>query len=172
MSSEKVCSYQDVLNYLNLTKANEMFSLTRPVKDYKKPTEVFLEVLLYAILDVVSGWSFFTILAYQDIRRYFTSLIHLRFVRSKWMTVSNRVFGSLSTSKICRWYGKIRLLLPLSNLIMIERKSWCKNVFEDNFSITVTFPLNGRQRLMSVMIQYEVLQRDRISASSALGAHT
>jgi len=45
MSSEKVCSYQDVLNYLNLTKANEMFSLTRPVKDYKKPTEVFLEVL-------------------------------------------------------------------------------------------------------------------------------
>ncbi|XP_072229703.1 5-hydroxytryptamine receptor 3A-like [Leuresthes tenuis] len=52
MSSEKVCSYQDVLNYLNLTKANEMFTLTRPVKDYKKPTEVFLEVLLYAILDV------------------------------------------------------------------------------------------------------------------------
>ncbi|KAM9716173.1 LOW QUALITY PROTEIN: uncharacterized protein ACNS7B_022270 [Menidia menidia] len=52
MASDKVCSYHDVLNYLNLTKANELFSITRPVKDYKKPTEVFLEVLLYAILDV------------------------------------------------------------------------------------------------------------------------
>ncbi|XP_041830756.1 5-hydroxytryptamine receptor 3A-like [Melanotaenia boesemani] len=49
---EKVCSYQDVLNHLNLTKANELFSMTRPVKDYRRPTEVFLEVLLYAILDV------------------------------------------------------------------------------------------------------------------------
>ncbi|XP_041819281.1 5-hydroxytryptamine receptor 3A-like [Chelmon rostratus] len=49
---ERVCSYQDVLNYLNLTKDNELFSMTRPVKDYKQPTEVSLEVLLYAILDV------------------------------------------------------------------------------------------------------------------------
>lgn len=54
-SSEKVCSYQDVLNYLNLTKSNELFSMTRPVKDYKQPTRVSLELLLYAILDVVSG---------------------------------------------------------------------------------------------------------------------
>lgn len=54
-SSEEVCSYQDVLNYLNLTKSNELFSMTRPVKDYKQPTRVSLELLLYAILDVVSG---------------------------------------------------------------------------------------------------------------------
>ncbi|XP_047465704.1 5-hydroxytryptamine receptor 3A-like [Mugil cephalus] len=51
-SSEKVCSYQDVLNYLNLTKGSDLFSMTRPVKDYRKPTRVSLEVLLYAILDV------------------------------------------------------------------------------------------------------------------------
>lgn len=54
-SPEKVCCYQDVLNYLNLTKSNELFSMTRPVKDYKQPTRVSLELLLYAILDVVSG---------------------------------------------------------------------------------------------------------------------
>ncbi|XP_050925213.1 5-hydroxytryptamine receptor 3A [Lates calcarifer] len=51
-SSETVCSYQDVLNYLNLTKSNELYSMTRPVKDYKQPTTVSLHVLLYAILDV------------------------------------------------------------------------------------------------------------------------
>ncbi|XP_068162286.1 5-hydroxytryptamine receptor 3A-like [Antennarius striatus] len=51
-SSEKVCAYQDVLDYLNLTKTNELFFMTRPVKDYKQPTQVCLEVQLYAILDV------------------------------------------------------------------------------------------------------------------------
>ncbi|KAI3365101.1 hypothetical protein L3Q82_010211 [Scortum barcoo] len=50
---DRSCSYQDVLNHLNLTKNNELFSMTRPVKNYKKPTRVYLEVLLYAILDVV-----------------------------------------------------------------------------------------------------------------------
>lgn len=29
--------------------------MTRPVKNYKRPTEVSLEVLLYAILDVVGA---------------------------------------------------------------------------------------------------------------------
>ncbi|XP_058477480.1 5-hydroxytryptamine receptor 3A-like isoform X2 [Solea solea] len=51
-SSEKVCTYQDVLNHLNLTKNNELYYMTRPVKDYKQPTKVSLDVLLYAILDV------------------------------------------------------------------------------------------------------------------------
>ncbi|XP_069015938.1 5-hydroxytryptamine receptor 3A-like [Embiotoca jacksoni] len=51
--SERNCSYQDVLNYLNLTKTNELYSMTRPVRNYKHPTRVSLEVLLYAILDVV-----------------------------------------------------------------------------------------------------------------------
>uniref|UniRef100_A0A8C5DDZ0 5-hydroxytryptamine receptor 3C-like n=2 Tax=Gouania willdenowi TaxID=441366 RepID=A0A8C5DDZ0_GOUWI len=46
------CSYQDVLNYLDLTRANELFSMTRPVKNHTKPTVVYLELALYAILDV------------------------------------------------------------------------------------------------------------------------
>ncbi|MEQ2179530.1 hypothetical protein GOODEAATRI_025970 [Goodea atripinnis] len=50
---EQNCSYQDVLNYLNLSGNNELYSMTRPVKNYKNPTQVSLEVLLYAILDVV-----------------------------------------------------------------------------------------------------------------------
>ncbi|XP_072230087.1 5-hydroxytryptamine receptor 3A-like [Leuresthes tenuis] len=53
VSFETNCSYQDVLNYLNLTRNNELYSMTRPVKNYKRPTLVTLEVLLYAILDVV-----------------------------------------------------------------------------------------------------------------------
>ncbi|XP_041830762.1 5-hydroxytryptamine receptor 3A-like [Melanotaenia boesemani] len=53
ISSEQGCSYQNVLNYLNLTRSNELFSMTRPVKNYNTPTHVSLEVLLYAILDVV-----------------------------------------------------------------------------------------------------------------------
>ncbi|XP_028332540.1 5-hydroxytryptamine receptor 3A-like isoform X2 [Gouania willdenowi] len=48
-----LCSYQDVLNYLNLTRNNELYTMTRPVKNYRHPTDVSLEVLLYAILDVV-----------------------------------------------------------------------------------------------------------------------
>ncbi|XP_070847203.1 5-hydroxytryptamine receptor 3A-like [Chaetodon trifascialis] len=53
VNPERECSYQDVLNHLQLTKNNELFSMTRPVKNYKRPTSVSLEVLLYAILDVV-----------------------------------------------------------------------------------------------------------------------
>uniref|UniRef100_A0A3P9N5C6 Uncharacterized protein n=1 Tax=Poecilia reticulata TaxID=8081 RepID=A0A3P9N5C6_POERE len=51
-SFERVCSYLEVLNYLNLNRGNDLYSLTRPVKDFRKVTEVHLEVLLYAILDV------------------------------------------------------------------------------------------------------------------------
>ncbi|XP_034715348.1 5-hydroxytryptamine receptor 3A-like [Etheostoma cragini] len=50
---ERNCSYQDVLNHLSLTKNNELYSMSRPVKNYKHPTQVSLELLLYAILDVV-----------------------------------------------------------------------------------------------------------------------
>lgn len=56
INSEQNCSYQDVLNYLNLSSNNELYSMTRPVKNYKNPTLVSLEVLLYAILDVVSNY--------------------------------------------------------------------------------------------------------------------
>ncbi|XP_022598034.1 5-hydroxytryptamine receptor 3A-like [Seriola dumerili] len=52
-SSEKVCSYQDVLDYLNLTTENSVFKLTRPVLDYTHPTVVELDIILYAILAVM-----------------------------------------------------------------------------------------------------------------------
>lgn len=53
--TENNCSYQEVLNHLKLTKSNELYTMTRPVKNYRHPTLVSLEVLLYAILDVVSS---------------------------------------------------------------------------------------------------------------------
>ncbi|XP_037836868.1 5-hydroxytryptamine receptor 3A [Kryptolebias marmoratus] len=49
----KVCSYQDVLDYLNLTVDNSVFKLTRPVLDHTHTTVVKLDVYLYAILAVV-----------------------------------------------------------------------------------------------------------------------
>ncbi|XP_030578912.1 5-hydroxytryptamine receptor 3A-like, partial [Archocentrus centrarchus] len=52
-SSQKVCSYQDVLDYLNLTTDNSVFKLTRPVLDYTHPTIVQLDIILYAILAVI-----------------------------------------------------------------------------------------------------------------------
>ncbi|XP_078147020.1 5-hydroxytryptamine receptor 3A-like [Centroberyx gerrardi] len=53
VSSQKVCSYQDVLDYLNLTKSNEVFTLTRPVLDHTHPTMIKLDVILYSILAVM-----------------------------------------------------------------------------------------------------------------------
>nr|XP_015818327.2 5-hydroxytryptamine receptor 3B [Nothobranchius furzeri] len=46
------CSYLDVLNYLNFTKNKEMYTLTRPVKDHKQKTNLYLVMVVYAILDV------------------------------------------------------------------------------------------------------------------------
>ncbi|XP_033969384.1 5-hydroxytryptamine receptor 3A-like isoform X2 [Trematomus bernacchii] len=45
-------SYEDVLKHLNLTKTKELYSMIRPVKDYREPTRVYLEMLLLAVLDV------------------------------------------------------------------------------------------------------------------------
>ncbi|KAK5851087.1 hypothetical protein PBY51_001908 [Eleginops maclovinus] len=52
-SSEKVCSYQEVVDYLNLTTNNNLYKLTRPVLNYKHPTVVQLDIILYAILAVI-----------------------------------------------------------------------------------------------------------------------
>ncbi|XP_017291595.2 5-hydroxytryptamine receptor 3C [Kryptolebias marmoratus] len=49
----KVCSYQDVLDYLNLTVDNSVFKLTRPVLDHTHTTVVKLDIILFAILAVV-----------------------------------------------------------------------------------------------------------------------
>ncbi|XP_078136077.1 5-hydroxytryptamine receptor 3A-like [Sander vitreus] len=47
------CGYQDVLNYLNLTKNKDKYTMARPVKNFKKPTRVHLQIVIYGILDVV-----------------------------------------------------------------------------------------------------------------------
>uniref|UniRef100_UPI003AAA536A 5-hydroxytryptamine receptor 3A-like n=1 Tax=Centroberyx gerrardi TaxID=166262 RepID=UPI003AAA536A len=52
VSSQKVCSYQDVLDYLNLTRGNEAFTSTRPVLDHTHLTTVQLDISLYSILAV------------------------------------------------------------------------------------------------------------------------
>ncbi|XP_029954727.1 5-hydroxytryptamine receptor 3A-like [Salarias fasciatus] len=46
------CRYQDVLNYLNLSKSNDLFSMSRPVENHKSTTKVTLIVAISAILDV------------------------------------------------------------------------------------------------------------------------
>ncbi|KAF1373665.1 hypothetical protein PFLUV_G00241310 [Perca fluviatilis] len=50
--SRKTCSYQDVLDYLKLNKNNDMYTMTRPVKDFKNRTWVHLQIVIYGILDV------------------------------------------------------------------------------------------------------------------------
>ncbi|XP_077407234.1 5-hydroxytryptamine receptor 3A-like [Vanacampus margaritifer] len=52
-SPGKVCSYQDVVDHLNLTSSNRAFQLTRPVLDHTHPTVVELSIILYSILAVV-----------------------------------------------------------------------------------------------------------------------
>ncbi|XP_011490766.1 5-hydroxytryptamine receptor 3A-like isoform X1 [Oryzias latipes] len=50
--SKENCSYHKVLEHLKLTKENELYFMNRPVKDHKHKTPVYLEMYLYAILDV------------------------------------------------------------------------------------------------------------------------
>lgn len=52
-----MCSYQDVLDHLNLTADNGAYKLTRPVLDHTQTTTVELDIILYAILSVVGASS-------------------------------------------------------------------------------------------------------------------
>uniref|UniRef100_A0A8C7XAV8 5-hydroxytryptamine receptor 3A n=1 Tax=Oryzias sinensis TaxID=183150 RepID=A0A8C7XAV8_9TELE len=51
-TSEENCGYQNVLEYLNLTKDNNLFVMSRPVKHHRSTTNVYLDMVIYAILDV------------------------------------------------------------------------------------------------------------------------
>nr|XP_020469509.1 5-hydroxytryptamine receptor 3A-like isoform X2 [Monopterus albus] len=51
-SSVGNCSYQAVLKHLDLTRNNQLFYMSRPVDNHTKTTHVFLDVKLYAILDI------------------------------------------------------------------------------------------------------------------------
>ncbi|XP_054860200.1 5-hydroxytryptamine receptor 3A-like [Amphiprion ocellaris] len=46
------CSFQAVMKYLNLTKDNPKYTLNRPVKDHSSRTEIYIAMMIYAILDV------------------------------------------------------------------------------------------------------------------------
>ena len=59
LGSDKVCSYHDILDHLNLTRDNEVYTSTRPVLDHTHLTLVRMDLALYAILAVVSLWFVF-----------------------------------------------------------------------------------------------------------------
>ncbi|XP_036383719.1 5-hydroxytryptamine receptor 3A-like [Megalops cyprinoides] len=59
-SPGKVCSYQDVIDFLNLTRSNEVYTSARPVRDWTHPTVVYLDIYLYAILAVIEKSQIFT----------------------------------------------------------------------------------------------------------------
>uniref|UniRef100_UPI0037E9C3DC 5-hydroxytryptamine receptor 3A-like n=1 Tax=Semicossyphus pulcher TaxID=241346 RepID=UPI0037E9C3DC len=46
------CNYRDLLQYLNLTENKDLRSMSQPVLDSKDSTDIYLDVALYAILDV------------------------------------------------------------------------------------------------------------------------
>lgn len=48
------CSYHHFLNYLNLSENKNLYSMLRPVRHHKITTELYLKMVIYAILDVVS----------------------------------------------------------------------------------------------------------------------
>lgn len=62
LSISEGCSFQDVLKHLNLTKADEKFTVSRPVRDHRNLTWVLLEMKIYAILDVVSCYKILLLL--------------------------------------------------------------------------------------------------------------
>uniref|UniRef100_A0A4W6DEC6 Uncharacterized protein n=1 Tax=Lates calcarifer TaxID=8187 RepID=A0A4W6DEC6_LATCA len=46
------CSYHHFLNYLNLSENKNLYSMLRPVRHHKITTELYLKMVIYAILDV------------------------------------------------------------------------------------------------------------------------
>ncbi|XP_067345465.1 5-hydroxytryptamine receptor 3A-like isoform X1 [Channa argus] len=50
--ADETCTYQALLKDLNLTKNNDLYTLSRPAKSLIQPTLVYLKMVLYAILDV------------------------------------------------------------------------------------------------------------------------
>lgn len=54
MDTDESCSSQAVVNYLNLTQDSHKYTLSRPVKRHNHLTWIFVEMKIFAILDVVS----------------------------------------------------------------------------------------------------------------------
>lgn len=56
--ADQSCSYSAVLNYLKLAQSRDMYTMSRPVKNHKIKTDIYLAMVVFAILDVVSCQSF------------------------------------------------------------------------------------------------------------------
>ncbi|TRY87142.1 hypothetical protein DNTS_010211, partial [Danionella cerebrum] len=65
---KQICSKQDVLDYLNLTRNNEKFKTCRPAMDWTKPTIVYFDVYLYGILSMTEKSQTFTPLIWMSVR--------------------------------------------------------------------------------------------------------
>lgn len=59
MDTDESCSSQAVVNYLNLTQDSHKYTLSRPVKRHNHLTWIFVEMKIFAILDVVSYFYYF-----------------------------------------------------------------------------------------------------------------
>ncbi|XP_041672082.1 5-hydroxytryptamine receptor 3A-like [Cheilinus undulatus] len=46
------CSYRDVIKHLNLTRNKDLSTMVQPLKDSRNTTVIYLDVMLYAILDM------------------------------------------------------------------------------------------------------------------------
>lgn len=55
---DELCIFLAVANHLNLTKDNNKYTMSRPVRHHTHPLTVVLEMKIYAILDMVSCTSF------------------------------------------------------------------------------------------------------------------
>ncbi|XP_058650523.1 5-hydroxytryptamine receptor 3A-like [Onychostoma macrolepis] len=56
---KQVCSKQDVLEHLNLTRDNEKFTTCRPALDWTHPTVVYFDIYLYGILSMIEKSQIF-----------------------------------------------------------------------------------------------------------------
>ncbi|XDV44295.1 hypothetical protein PO909_012599, partial [Leuciscus waleckii] len=65
---KQVCSKQDVLEYLNLTRGNEKFTTCRPALDWTHPTVVYVDIYLYGILSMIEKSQIFVPLVWMSVR--------------------------------------------------------------------------------------------------------
>ncbi|XP_056124806.1 5-hydroxytryptamine receptor 3A-like isoform X1 [Rhinichthys klamathensis goyatoka] len=64
---KQVCSKQDVLEYLNLTRGNEKFTTCRPALDWTHPTVVYVDIYLYGILSMIEKSQIFVPLLWMSV---------------------------------------------------------------------------------------------------------
>ncbi|KAL1264573.1 hypothetical protein QQF64_004928 [Cirrhinus molitorella] len=63
----KVCSKQDVLEYLNLTRNNEKFTTCRPALDWTHPTIVYFDIYFYGILSMIEKSQIFVPILWMSV---------------------------------------------------------------------------------------------------------